>query len=461
MKAYKCLLALIVGLLLFATGATAVAADSGIIVSSNAPVLLLVDGVLVDKLPTTIAAGSRVSVAETVHYTTEEERWVFQGWRPGTKDETVTLSEPGVYQALYAHQVLLHVRSAVGELQNSMWATYGSLVAVEVPQIVEASKGVRYRFQQWSEGETPFLARNSIAPLKPTTLEAKWVKEYLITIIGASEVPLPGSGWYGDGSSLVVQAPEVISGQSQGERLSFAAWETVGIPIMIIPNAKAAINTIRVDAPYTLRAVYEKQYWVVAGGPSGTLKREWVTEGGEVVLDTPAVIDLIPEQERLVFKKWEGMEGLFSPKVSGQITAPVNLTAVYERQAKLTVSAPYGGTGDGWYKEGSTATVSVPVSDEQSLFVKRQFIGFPGYASGQPTIQVLVKEPMVVTAIYRSSVNLGVLALLISSPLLAILIYFVGRRMLLLVPWRRALSRKPGGEVQKGGTDVRPPTLSG
>ncbi|MEE9202004.1 MAG: hypothetical protein V3U31_02270, partial [Dehalococcoidia bacterium] len=247
-----------------------------------------------------------------------------------------------------------------------------------------------------------------------------------------------GSGWHLEGTQLVLQAPEVVEGQGEGERLKFVSWESVGRPILVTEGAEKPVFTITVDAPYTLKAVYEKQYFVVANAPFGFLKREWVKEGDDLVLDAVPVEETVPEQVRYVFKRWEGQEGLVSPRIGSVVSGPVNLSAVYDVQVMVTVDAPYGGSGSGWHKVGSTVTVSVPDHLQSKVIFRESFVGFPGYASGKSTVQILVQEPIVLTAVYRSVVDLKVLSLVLLLPLAGVLTYFANRWVMLLVR-RRSL----------------------
>jgi hypothetical protein len=419
-------------------------------VTTNSPLPILVDGLAAKGLPANVPLGTQACVAAAQHYTSEGERWLFQGWSHGPETECVTLTGPGVYQALYKHEVLLHLRSTVSGLQRSQWVLHGSPVQVQVPEAVEEEERVRYRFQTWSDGETPFQARNAIAPLKPTTLEAKWVKEYLVKVEGTGGLPLLGSGWQPEGASLVIEAPDVVPGQSKGDRLKFNRWETVGLPLLIIPNSDKPLTTIKVDVPYTLRPLYDQQYLVVARTPFGTLKREWVKEGEEIPLEAPVFQETIPKEERYIFKRWEGQEGLVSPKVSGVVDRPVELKAVYERQVAATVNAPHGSSGAGWHKEGSIATISVPLSAQKFVVLKSRFVSFPGYGSTAPTIQLLMREPTVVTALYRTEVELRVLALLLLLPLAAVILYFANRWVLLLMRGRALRARQLRGRAYRG-----------
>ncbi|MBI2171748.1 MAG: hypothetical protein HYU30_06985 [Chloroflexi bacterium] len=176
--------------------------------------------------------------------------------------------------------------------------------------------------------------------------------------------------------------------------------------------------------------------YVQARTPVGVLKKEWVTVGADVALETPAIIESVPDRDRYVFQKWTGMAGLVSPKISGTADQPVNVDAVYEHQFKVGVAAPYGSSGAGWYKQSATATVTVPPAVEKFFFLQDVFVEFAGYGKA-PTMSLVVGEPVDLTALYRREVNLKVLALLVILPL--------GVAGLLAGDWR--LRRKLGQGV--------------
>lgn len=430
---------------LFFSATVALAQQPSIIVSTNAPLPLLVDGLETAQLPAAAPAGSQVCIAATQHYATESERWTFVAWSHGPREACVTLAEPGVYRALYTREVLLHISSTIDLLQESRWVSAGVPTEVRVPPTVQEGERVRYRFQKWSGGETPFQPANRIAPLKPTTLEASWVKEYRIQIEGPEGVALSGSGWYADGASLVLQAPDVVTGPTPGERLKLAGWQSVGTPVLLIPEAQKGATTIKVDAPYTLKALYNREFLFVARNPGGVLQRKWAKEGDEVLVETPPVIEVAPERDRLVFKRWEGQEGLVSPKISGVITQPVELRAVYEHQYMVTVVAPYSSSGGGWQKDGNTATIGVPEHIQWRFIFKRSFVGFPGYGSGgNPTLQVLVKEPIAITALYKTEVDLRTLGFLFILPLGGLVLYFINGWVALLLRRKQSEERQAG-----------------
>ena len=417
-------------------------------VVSDSPGPILVNGLPGDKTPVTVPPGSEVCIKNPVHYASEADRWIFQYWNTGSTDPCVFLTEPGVYRAYHLHELLLHLKSPVSGLQESRWVVAGTSVPVSVPPMVQTEERVRYRFKEWGEGETPFRPSNTIPVLKAVTAEAKWTKQFFINVTGSDGVTVQGTDWYDEGTTITLQAPGEAPGEQTGERLKFNAWETVGVPFLIVPNAQQTATTIKVDAPYNIMATYVKEYFVNLTTPFGTLKRDWMKDGEELPLEAPPLVDTVPEQERFVFQRWEGMEGLFSPKVTGVVSGPLNLRAVYNRQVRVTVIAPYGGAGDGWYAPDSPVTISVPATIADKLVLKHTFVEFPGFGKAA-SLQHLVRGPATISAIYRTEVDFGVLALLLSLPAVGLLLFALHKWMPVLV--RFGIIRSPAGLSPAGG----------
>jgi len=412
----RTLLSITTGLCILACAVRSVHAQevqTGIIVTSSGGTPLLLDGVESDKVPVHVASGTTVCTPGQRVYKSEGDRYIFQQWSGGSTDECIVPTRPGVYRAVYAHEVLLLIKSAAPGVQRSRWVTYAQPVELSTPATVPESEDTRYKFQGWSDGETPFELRNTIAPVKPTTIEVKWIREHRLQVDGPERVDLRGTGWYAEGTNLILRAPDILPGENDQERLKFSRWESTTFPATAIQSPQTATTTVNVAMPAGVRAVYDKQVLVYATSPMGTVKREFLTPGQEFVLETPPVVDLQPEQERLVFKRWEGMDGLSAPKITGKVDRPISLTAAYERQVMLKINAPHGVSGDGWQKAGSVAAVAVPRSVQQFGVLKSALIGFNGYPAGASTIDVLVNEPTVVTALYGTEPDWAILAVLL------------------------------------------------
>ena len=401
------------------------------LVGSDSPFHLIIDGEEVQRLPARVGLGTQVCVATRVHYTSELERFFFQGWSHGPQGECVVLTEPGEYTANFTREVLLQIRSQVQGYRQSLWVEHGSLTPLVVPQVVEEGPGVRYLFEEWKAGETPFSPDNSIAIFRPMTVEVKWKKEYQFTLEGPEGIPLVGFGWHPEGRRVTLKAPPEVDGPGEQERLRFQHWEVISNHASIIPNAQQAITRFTVDGSYTIAARYEKEYLVLTENPQGTLKKAWAVEGEGLVVETPGFLETGSEQERFSFTGWEGadLELARGPVV---VDGPLHLKARYERQFLVTLSAPYGGSGDGWYEEGATATATIKVPQDPSgiLFLKRAFDGFSGYSILEPTLEVAVTGPMTIIASYHTQVDVRMLSLIGGVVLVVAIIYLLTQRTL-------------------------------
>ena len=163
-------------------------------VSANIFVPLLVDGRETDGAVKSVPVGSNVCVGTTVKYTLPNERHRFSHWEyqpilgsaqsteknlgetdQSMADECILVTPGGAYAASYIHEVLFQVRSGLDAYKQSRWVERDMIVDLAVPEIVEGSENVRYRFSGWNGGESPFTPENSIAVLALTVLELGWI----------------------------------------------------------------------------------------------------------------------------------------------------------------------------------------------------------------------------------------------------------------------------------------------
>ena len=428
MKKYLTMLAVLAVILsLLVLGAVPAAAESTVTVNSSEP--LIIGGVLTTQLPAVVSAGTVVSVVTSEDYVKEGERYTFLGWSDGTKGTSITLTGSGTITALWSHEILIQVTYAVASLQQSLWVPVGLPYQLKADPSVDAGGNVRYEFQQWSGGQTPYLPDNTIVPFQPETVSAQYSKEYLLTILAPEGVTIAGSGWYTDGDSVILQAPKDIYDTAKTSRQDFSTWESIGSAPLVLSSATSNVMTVTVNGPYTLQADYNQQYLVTAVSPFGSLNRDWVTSGAEEQLSAPDTQVVVTDLEQYVFKQWTGIEGLVSPKVSGTVTSPLALTAVYEHQYKVTLVSANGGSGDGWIKAGSTTTIRVPTISQKGLFMRSRFTGFAGYSGKSNTLQVLVQGPTTITANYTTGLDLRVLGIIIGAVLVAIVLWALGKRI--------------------------------
>ena len=219
---------------------------------SDAPYALLVNGEEIKAFPIVVDSGSRACVTTTVDHINEKERRVFTGWSNGPKDICITVTEPGDYIAEYTREVLVEIRSALKTYRTSAWVSRGESTRLAVLPEVEERPGVRYLFEEWTAGESPFSPDNLITLNRPMTVEVRWTKEYYLGLEGPEDVRLVGFGWHVEGKNVVLKAPPTAFSPGEDERRQFLRWEVVSNPAIVIPNARSPVTSFRIDDAHTL-----------------------------------------------------------------------------------------------------------------------------------------------------------------------------------------------------------------
>jgi len=450
------MLSLVIALLAFHPWSYVDAAEPQATVSATANVTLLVNGTPAKTLPASVALGSRVCVKTLAEYLNAGERYHFESWDiPEEMGQSGhTLEGPctdvlgqGTYTAQYSQQVLFQVRSEVKTYRRSWWVPKGDIVELSVPDVVDEADTTRYRFKEWSAGETPFNASNLMVALEPTTVEVFWTPEYNVIIEGPDGSVGTASGWYSGGSSLVLRATPEIYGDRGRSRLSFDTWEALAGPLPSVRDGGSPATIVTVDGHYVFHASYETAFLVEAGNFQGILLQEWILEGQEVEIESPATIETIPEKERYIFKGWRGENiGEEANTLRVIVDRPLSLEALYDKQFMVNVSSPYGASGSGWYTEGEKAMVMAPEEPQSMLFFKRVFAGFLGYEGSptpadRPVTTVEVDRPLNISATYRTELNRKVLAIIVGTMVTGTLVY-------VLTQWGPAIYRRLQGPVR-------------
>jgi len=381
-------------------------------VTANYPVQVKVNGVE-RPVPAYARPGDNVCAPESV-YLDEGSRVVFRGWDGFVRDPCVRVA--GNLSAVYVKEHLVHIYTQPEALRRSVWVESGTFLTLDYPAVYNESEGVRWVFQSWSAGETPFQPSNRVYVSKPLRVEAHYVKEFRLTALGTHGVKVNGSGWYREGALAVVSGPkEAYIGNLT--RLALTEWVSAGsVPAIVVPQSSMAVAVLEVRGPHVVVARYRAEHLVVVTSPQGVLYSDWVGEGDEVRLSVPEHIQL-GQDTRLRFAGWRGLENHPVPELRFRVSEPVNAEAVYVRQYLLTVSSPVGAGGAGWYDEGARAVVVVPENPPANVFVKRRLTGFSGDCGEcvhrKGVMELVMDRPRTITAAYASEpdiVNLGILA---------------------------------------------------
>lgn len=321
------------------TPAVAEATAEVVMVNSSPAFPVVIDGEQVTSFPAAAQPGSTVCVLNNPTYLNEMDRHTFNGWSHDSAEECVTLEQPGEYTAMYSREILLQSRSQAKAMRTSSWVPKGAPVALRVPPVVEDGPGVRYLFEEWTNGETPFSPDNIIVPNRPLTLEVRWKKQLYVDLKGPEGVELVGAGWHDSDEQVVLMAPPTVFSPGEDQKLHFKGWEVESRPALIVPNNQSAVTSVQITAPVTIRAEYDIGYLVEVENPKGTLIREWYPQGRQLPIDTAQVLDVSPNRERLNFIRWEGID-LSSQKGTITVEGPLRVQAVYDREYMLNIQSP-------------------------------------------------------------------------------------------------------------------------
>jgi hypothetical protein len=419
-----------IAILVVATSALMVGPAGGetlYIASSSHPVKLMVNGVERD-VPAHVRLGDNVCAPETV-YLDEGSRLVFKGWDNIGRDPCVRVS--GNLTATYSREYLVHVYSQPQALRRSIWVAEGEFLSLDYPEVYNEAEGVRWVFQSWSGGETPFQPSNRVYVAKPMRLEAQYVREFRLLAIATHGVKVNGSGWYREGVLAVVAGPKEVY-VSNTTRLTLVEWVSAGsTPAIVMSQSSPGVAVLEVRGPHIILARYRAEHFVSVSGPQGVMYSGWVGEGDEVKLTAPEYIQL-GQDTRLRFAGWNGVGDTGSTELSIIVSKPLHAEAVYVRQYLLSVTSPVGAGGAGWYDEGSRAAVTAPENPPANIFVKRRLSGFSGDCGeclhSKGVLTVTMNMPRNIVAVYTSEpdiINLGILAGVVVAGGTA---YAVGRR---------------------------------
>ena len=110
------------------------------------------------------------------------------------------------------------------------------------------------------------------------------------------------------------------------------------------------------------------------------------------------------------------------------VTEPVHAKAIYDPEYMVTVDAPYGASGENWYRHGEIATIEVPENPSSILLLKKVFKEFPGLPADGSILQIPVSGPVTITASYRTQVDMKSLLLALGALLAIGVIYLITQR---------------------------------
>jgi len=283
-------------------------------------------------------------------------------------------------------------------------------------------------------GETKYDCRWVVYALRPA---------FPVNVTSNAPVQLAGAGWYSPGETVRVTAPATVEA-FPGVRYVFKMWK-IEKPNGTASQANPSLE-LTVDAPVNLTAVYARQYMVEVVAPSALLRslvrgEGWYDEGASATLSIWNTEVYFSENvtqayctwgcSRASFEGWYKDGKLLSNNPSIVIlpvNEPVKLEARWRVQHYVKVITDRGSAeGEGWYDDGSYATVKLAATDVDAGLVTYHFERWEGLETSdvvaeRGTVMVLVNKPRSLVAVWREDYTRVYLLL---GLLLAIIVFVV------------------------------------
>jgi len=256
-----------------------------------------------------------------------------------------------------------------------------------VPQTVSVGSDTRYVFTGWNDGNT-----STTRSITKGSYSTSYDKEYLLQLTSEYGGTFNGTGWYKEGEIASISVIPNI--ELPDTKHIFTNWsgDYAGT---------SSSTSLVMDEPKVITANWRHEYLLTLNSVYGTLTGAgWYQEGETASFSVTPKIEL-PDTKH-IFTSWSGDYSGTSSSASLVIDAPKVVTANWRHEYLLTINSVYGKpTGDGWYKEGETASVSVqPI---QGAIIRQIFTGWSGDLTNKDAdSSVLINSPKTVTANWRT-----------------------------------------------------------
>ncbi len=261
-----------------------------------------------------------------------------------------------------------------------------------------------YQFYGGYSGIAYYAPRWSVSFTGPVTNGTAYAFAYypLFFLNVQSEHGSPrGTGWYPAGvyAPVAVDSPADESG---GTRYRFDRWDGGAFG----KAQNEAVNSVLMDGPKTVRALWITQYYVTVSSPYGApIGSGWYDSGAIASFSINSLIGVGPGTRR-VFTGWSGDNQGTNPGGTIAVTRPITVVATWKTQHWVTVENS-GGQVDQeslWVDEGSTITITA--SSPAAVIEKRTRLVFVSWSGSSTStelkVTVLVNAPVTIKANWKT-----------------------------------------------------------
>ena len=202
----------------------------------------------------------RVSVQSLVDYGNGTRRvlkgWLVNGEFLAAHVVNITVEEPITLEAVWELQYLVTVSSPYSTVRGGGWYPKGAKAVISVNEtVVSLAPKSRAVFTGWSgdvESDEPAV---EVVVNSPINVEALWSIEYMVEVVTEYGETNATSGWYREGTTLMVEVrPEAVY-LADDVRVVFKGW-------LVNDTYTGPPLRVEVSGPLTIEAVWLEEYKV-------------------------------------------------------------------------------------------------------------------------------------------------------------------------------------------------------
>ena len=307
-------------------------------------------------------------------------------------------------EVIWIPQYFVNVTSnSLGFAYGSGWYDNNSIVKVSTVSKFRNETQVMYVFHSWSGSIQTKEQNFSLLVNKPINLFAMWKCFYYVNI-NFDKYTNFSSGWYENGTSIVLKAKEVVTFNNRS-RLILMGWNY---------STKNSSIRINITKPMKLSPMYYVQYFIIVNEGEGKVlnSSSWIFKGETVTIAAYYLFN-ISKVERYVFLEWVGSHNSSSNVFRIRIDSPKIFEAKWKKQFYVNATSSFGFVnGSGWYDQGSYARIVVYPTTE-GLLILDVFEKWTGdLESNNSSLTIKVDGPKVLVAKWKKDYSRVILLIM-------------------------------------------------
>ena len=359
-----------------------------------------------------------------------DTRFIFSNWSDGgAREHNITVGgNDTVLIANYLTQYYLTMTATYGTVTpGSGWYDEGTVITINSTPPTPAP-GERYVWLFWMGSglgsytgpgnNPPADVSAQITMLSPITEEARWRKEYYLTVVSPYGTT-SGEGWYEENTTAVFSVTTPVSAGA-GVQYAFSHWSGEGVGSYDGPDNPGSVI---MRGPITETAVWGTQYYLNITATFGTTNpvSGWYWAGEQVTISAiPPPIN--QTGERYNWTGWTGSSscgdeyvGMDNPATI-VMNCPIDQTANWVHEFYLSIGASHGTTDplSGWRPEGDMFQIqAIPPANgtgERYVWVRWTGSGNGSYDGSFQTPTITMNGPICEYAEWRHQYYLTLLS---------------------------------------------------